>query len=90
MTSTLLRSVPVRIANNLYVGYPKQTYPGNAFMNYRGDMYLEGAFSEIGRDFSLLNKIEPAAGDAISGTPAYSHVAQGGATRRKETIGAVD
>ena len=71
------------IAKNLFVGYCPQNY---SFMNYRGDVSMTVAFSELYPDFSLTNAY--LYGDtSIVGTPAYAHAAQGGLTRTIITDG---
>ncbi len=94
MLAELPSPVPVMVTKNVFVGYLPQTYQPNAWMNYRGDMALTVAFSELNLDFSLATKVEPPPGLKETATnigrPAYSHAARGGLTRRKETIGAVD
>ncbi len=86
-------SPPITIRRNAFVGF----YPGSAAENYRGDLSVTAAFSELNQNFSLSNPIF-SADTAIVGTPAYAHITQKGLTRRSfsssgtqySIIGAVD
>ena len=93
MLAELPSPVPVMVAKNVFVGYLPQTYQPNAWMNYRGDMALTVAFSELNSDFSLVTKVEPSRLESDCyeyrkasrqpTRPGWAHAAEG-------TIGAVD
>jgi hypothetical protein len=76
------------VRNNVFVGFENQTWPGNAFMNYRGDSALTVGFDGIRQDYTLVNPIS-AAGSTVLGTPAYLHKSRP-ATRARQTVGARD
>ena len=83
-------SSDVVIARNVFVGYCPAGYKSYAvFMDYRGDLAVTAAFSELNKDFSLnINVVGP--DRSIIGTPAYRHPAMDGKTRKAASIGAVD
>ena len=71
----------VVVAANTFIGYCPQTYSSELFMNYRGDLAVTEAFSELNQDFALNNPVLTT-DTSIAGTPAYSHAAQIGLTRK--------
>ncbi len=75
--------------NNAFAGFCPT---GNPRSDYRGDVGLTEALSELGQDFGLA--LEPYAGQGgripILGMPLYGHVAIGGGHRVLPTIGARD
>jgi len=71
----------IKISGNVFVGYCSQTYSSDLFMNYRGDLAVTEAFSELVHDFSFNNPVLTTITD-VAGTPAYTHAAQTGLLRQ--------
>jgi hypothetical protein len=76
------------VRNNVFVGFENQTWPGNAFMNYRGENAVTVGFDGIRQDYTLVNPVS-VPGSAIAGTPAYLHKSRP-AVRTGQTAGARD
>jgi hypothetical protein len=76
------------VRNNVFVGFENQTWPGIAFMNYRGDNSVAVGFDGIRQDYTLVNPVS-VPGSAIAGTPAYLHKSRP-AVRTGQTVGARD
>jgi hypothetical protein len=77
---------PVTVSKNVFVGYCPQTYAPLAFMNYRGDLSVTKAFSELYPDFSTDHPVW-SEDTTIAGMPAYAHETQSGVTRGAVVIG---
>ncbi len=76
---------------NVFVGFRadavmKQYNPAGL---YRGDQPTVAGFDGLRADFSLANPVA-ANGTSIVGSPSYRHRAEGGGTRQRATVGAVD
>lgn len=74
------------VSKNLFVGYCPQN---NTNMDYRGNLSLSVAFSELKQDFSLMKRYVTS-DTSIVGTQAYKHVTQAGLFRQLATVGAED
>jgi hypothetical protein len=74
------------VSKNLFAGYCPHN---NANMDYRGDLSLSVALSELNQNFTLLKRYS-SADTSIVGTQAYKHVTQAGLLRKLATIGAED
>jgi hypothetical protein len=73
------------VSKNVFVGYCPLN---DTRKDYRGELSLSVGFSEINKDFTLLNRYS-SPDQSVVGTQAYKHVT-GGLPRKIPTIGAED
>lgn len=79
-------NVSFTIQNNAFVGYP---VTGAPVIDYRGDLSLTEAFSELKRDFSLATPYLTETKGNI-GRISYGHATSGSAVRTTPLVGARD
>jgi hypothetical protein len=90
-------NVPVRALKNSFVGYCK--IKQQPWVNYRGDIDVTEAFSELSQEFTFATAVET--DDAVLaqeypnyvpvvGTPDYAHAMKSGVRRQSSLIGAED